>query len=145
MDESIAEKLRELNVFPNSIDESVEIFKTVQNEEDIKQEMIKRHYTCGTEQYIFFHFSALLKRQPGILQEAEQRLGDLGVPLDVVREYMQEQQHPGLLMALRHREIPFEVRENFFREANQFALNKIQEYLGIKQADSEPKKVNLIP
>lgn len=46
---------------------------------------------------------------------------------------MQWQQQPSLLMALGHREIPFETRDRFSKKANQFALDKIKEYLGITE------------
>lgn len=125
------EKLRALNVFPDTLEESAEIFRAAQTEEDVRQEMIRRKTSCSSEQYIFFHFSELLRRQPNLLQEAEQRLANLGVPPDVTREYMQAQQQPSYLMAMSHEEIPDETRVRFSKAANQFALDKIKEYLEV--------------
>lgn len=130
--ESIKEKLRILNVFPNSIDENAEIFLKVQTEKDIEKEMVAHHTSCGNEQYIFFHFHEILKLQPEILKEAEKKLGNLDISVNHVREYMQAEQQPSLLLTLKHDDkYPYEVRERFREKANQFALDKIKEYLGI--------------
>jgi hypothetical protein len=131
--ESIVEKLKALNVFPDTVNDNAEIFLKVQNEEDIEREMTERHTSCGHEQYIFFHFHSLLKLQPEILKEAEEKLGNSDISINHVREYMQAEQQPSLLLALRHDDkYPYEVRERFREKANQFALDKIKEYLGIK-------------
>ena len=132
MSQTIEEKLRVLNVFPNSIDETAEIFQKVQNEEDVKKEMGERSYSCGSEQFIFFHFHSLLGLQPEILQEAEKQLSDLGVSPEHIKEYMKDEQQQSLIFTLRHEDkYPFEVREPFYQKANQFTLDRIKQYLTI--------------
>ena len=142
---TIVEKLRILNVFPNSIDESVEIFTTAQNEEDVTQEVRKRQYSCGSEQFLYFHFGELVKLQPGILAEAEAKLGHLGLSSDYIREFFTSGADPSLVMSaksqLREAEgkpandkrYDRETRKKFSKEAYQFALNRMKEYLGIAE------------
>jgi hypothetical protein len=132
--EDIVKKLKALDVFPNFVYEGAEIFSNVQTEDDVEREMAERHTSCGGEQYIFFNFHSLLNLQPEILQEAEKKLGNLGISTDHIREYMQAEQNPSYLMALEYGDkYPYEVRDRFRKKANQFALDKIKEYLGIKK------------
>src|SRR3989344_9303632 len=87
----VVERLRELRVFPESVGENAEIFEKCTALETIEQEMANRHFTCGANQFLYFHLNALLNSNPHyrviFLEEAKQQLGGLGISSEHIEEY----------------------------------------------------------
>ena len=140
--DEIVEKLRTLQVFldtpeqPNSVRENAEIFEKCTSLEDIRKEASKRHWGCGSGQFVYFHLRSLLKDQEyktEFLEDAKRQLGGLGISLEHIEDYYQSGVDPGCIFTSRYEEqYSLDVRVNFYDKANQFALNKMREWLGFK-------------
>ena len=131
----LVEKLSLLNVFPTTVEKSAGIFERGRTLEDIRKEADLG--TCGNEQFIYFHLEALFGYDPDyktrFLAEAQNKLGNAGIKQEHVAEYFQIGADPGLVFMFRHEtEYNPDVRTTFYQRANQFALDKIREWLEIK-------------
>ena len=142
IDEAV-KNLRSLGVFPdtpenpNSVRENAEIFKKCTTLYAIGEEAGKRHWGCGSGQFIYFHLGALLKREPEyksrFLEEAEKQLSGLGISAQHIDEYFELGTDPGLVFTFRYEEqYNAYVRVLFYEKADQFALDKMRQWLGYK-------------
>ena len=132
--ETIKERLRALNVFPKSIGDSMEIFQTAQTTEQMRKEMEKRKLSCSEEQFLFLHLEALIRQEPQILERAEKMLGNLGLPVEYVREFFSSGMDPTSVMNLIYEnKYPYDIRERFSRAAIQFTLDEMRRYLEIRE------------
>jgi hypothetical protein len=90
----------------------------------------------GSGQFVYFHLNALLKKDPEFktrfLEEAKKELGGLGVSAEHIENFFQySDASPGLSFTLRHeRQYSKEIRVPFYEKADQFALDKIKQWLG---------------
>jgi len=141
--DEIVERLRTLEVFPdtpehpNTVRESAEIFEKCTTLDDIGREAAERHWGCGSEQFVHFYLGALLEHEPEykskFLEEAKRQFGELGILPEHIEEYFQYSGSAGLVFTLRYEEqYSADVRMNFYEKADQFALNKMKEWLGIQ-------------
>ncbi|HIH50364.1 MAG: hypothetical protein ABSE71_00110 [Candidatus Micrarchaeaceae archaeon] len=129
------EKLRPLNVFPDNIRENAEIFERSTTIGAIGQEMVKIGSACGGSQFVYFHLKAMLERdsefRSGFLDCAKKELGGFGISAEHVEEFFLAGTGAGLLFTLRHeKQYSKEVRVPFYERADQFALDKIRQWLG---------------
>lgn len=141
--EQLVEKLKILGVFPKTVDESAEIFRSCTNIEAIAEEVGRRHYTCGEEQFVYFHLGALLRDsefKAKFLTDARKELDNQGIRPEHIDEYFQSGADPGLVFMSTHEEYgpseikyPREVMLTFSKRADQFALDKMREWLGVKE------------
>ena len=143
--EQIVEKLKVIGVFPKTVNESAEIFRDCAKPEAIAGEVCRRHYTCGEEQFIYFHLGALFKYdsqfKSKFLADARQELGNLGILPENIDEYFQSGGDPSLVFMLSHEQeyglseikYPRDVMLAFSKRADQFALDKLREWIGVKE------------
>ena len=134
--EQVVEKLRTLGVFPKIVSESAEIFRDCATTDEVARELGRRHSSCGEGQFIYFHLQAVLKKESGFksrfLGEAVQRLGDTRIQPAHIEEYFQIGENPGLMFMLSHEdEYEGVLRLEFSRRADQYALDKMREWLGV--------------
>ena len=135
--EQAVEKLRTLGVFPETVSVSAEIFRDCATTDEVAREMGRRHYSCGEGQFIYYHLQAVLEKESGFksifLGEAVQRLGDTSIQPAHIEEYFQSGRNPGLEFMFRHGdEYGHDLRLEFYRRADQYALNKMREWLGVQ-------------
>ncbi len=139
------EKLRTLGVFPdtlkrpNSVKENTEIFERCGTLEEISVEVSKRHWACSPGQFVYFHLEALLKQDPNykfkFIEDAKECLRKSSVSPEHIQGYFQSGADPGLVFRLNHEgEYGQEIRRPFYNKANQFALNKLREWLGFTKS-----------
>ncbi len=129
---TIEDKLRALKVFPNTVEDNLKLFQKATNVQELDSEMMNRDTACSGEQFLYFHFNSLVKQKPEIVEEAVQKLGNYGIPPEIIKEYCNWLQ-PGLMLTLKYEsQFPYEVREPFNDAAAQFAIDKMREYLEIK-------------
>jgi len=137
------EKLRTLGVFPdtpenpNSVRENAEIFEKCTTLSAIGEEAGRRHWGCGSGQFLYFHLEALLKKEPEyksrFLEEAKKQLGSLGISAHHIDEYFESSSDPGLAFTFRHEEdYNADIRSTFYEKADQFALDKMRQWLNYK-------------
>jgi len=135
--EQVVEKLKMLKVFPKTVVENAEIFRDCPIVDAVGREMARRHYTCSEGQFIYFHLHALMEKDPGFkarfLVEAVKKLRDSAIQPIHIDEYFQSGEDPGLVFTLKYeREYDRDARLAFYQRANQFALYKMREWLGIQ-------------
>ena len=137
--EQAVEKLRTLNVSPKTVTESAEIFRDSVTPDAIGNQVGGRHYSCGTEQFIFFHLEALMEIDPEfkarLLRDAVQKLGNSGIAPKHIQEYFQIGADPGLVFMLKHEnDYEHDAKLTFSNRANQYALDKMREWLGFQES-----------
>lgn len=143
VEDEVVEKLRGLRVFPdteknpNSVRENAEIFEKCTSLDAIGQEAAKRHWGCGSTQFVYFHLEALLKDEgykSRFLEQARQELGGLGISSEHIYEFYQSSgADPGLVFTLRYdKQYDVDIRRPFYKRADQFALDKMREWLGFE-------------
>lgn len=141
--DEIVERLRTLEVFsdtlehPNSIREHADIFEKCTTLEAIRQEAVRGHWGCGSKQFVYFHLRALLKKEleykSRFLEEAKQQLGNCGISAQHIDDYFEFCPDPGPIFIARHgRQYNADVIASFYEKTDQFALDKIREWLGFK-------------
>ena len=122
---TIEDRLRVLEVFPDTVERSAQIFLNAKTEEDVKQEMIRDHTSCSAGQFLYFHMNKLVKLQPEILDEAESKLTEYGIEREHIKHYFSSGADPELVMVLSHGDkYSVELREKFFDTAFLFGLSK---------------------
>ena len=136
--EQVVEKLRALGVFSNNLRENAEIFKKSKTLDDVKREVIKWYPACGSSQFVYIHLVALLKHNPeytsGFLEESKRALGKFGIKPEHIVEYFQSGTSPIMMFTFEHgKEYNIDDRIKFYQMADQFALDKIREWLGIQK------------
>ena len=130
---TIEDRLRVLEVFPDTIERSAQIFLNARTEAEVKQEMARVHTDCSAGQFLYFHFRRLVELQPEILDEVESRLSEYGVEREHIRKYFSSGADPEMIMSMDYGEkYPEDIREKFFDAAYCFALGRMKEYLGIE-------------
>ena len=140
--DELVERLRTLGVFPdspknpNSVRDCAEVFERCETLDDIGQDAGRRHWSCGSGQFVYFHLEGLFKYDPEFktrfLAEAQQQLDNLGIKPDHITEYYQSGADPQLVFMFRHEgEYAKEVRLSFDRKADQFAFNQLKGWLGL--------------
>ncbi|MBI4896599.1 MAG: hypothetical protein HY832_03570 [Candidatus Aenigmarchaeota archaeon] len=70
----------------------------------------------------------------GFLEQAKQQLGGLGISPEHIEEYFQSGRDPGLFFTLKYQN-QYEIGTigvPFYERADQFALDKIREWLGFE-------------
>lgn len=142
VDEKTVEKLRTLDVFPdteknpNSVRENAEIFEKCTTLDEIEKEAAKQRLGVGSRQFLYFHLGELLKKdteyRARFLEEAKERFGGLGIQPEHIEEYFQSgTADPIYKFSLAHGEhYAKEVRKPFYDKANQFTLEKMRAWLG---------------
>ncbi|MBS3104721.1 hypothetical protein J4234_00520 [Candidatus Woesearchaeota archaeon] len=136
--EQAVEKLRTLDVFPKTVAENAEIFRDSITLDAVGKQMGARAYSCGDEQFVFFHLEALMEKDPEFksrfLAGAVRKFGDSGIKQKYIKEYFQIGANPGLLFTLRHEEeYKPEVMLGFSQRANQYALDEMRQWLGFQE------------
>lgn len=130
------ERLRTLGVFPNQAEENAEIFERYR---DVKTSIIdacrRRPTALSGRQFVYHYLDALLKKDPEyrarFLQEARQQLGGFGVKPEHIEEYFQLGPEGGYIFCAEHKEYR-DIPDSFFDTADQFALDRIRQWLGFE-------------
>ncbi|MBN2453957.1 hypothetical protein JXB11_00260 [Candidatus Woesearchaeota archaeon] len=142
-EESAVEKLRSLKVFPdlpehpNNIREHIKIFEKCKTLDDIVQVARKEHWGAGSGQFVYFHLHALLASDSAyklkFLEEAKKDLADSGIKPEHIEEYFQSSRDPGISFSFDYsEEYDLDTRKSFYQRADQFALDKMREWLGFE-------------
>lgn len=135
--EIVVEKLKVLGVFPkNDKNEIAEIFEKCTNLYEIGKECGRRHWSCGSGQFVYFHLEALMKKEPeyraGFLADAKQGLGGFGISPEHIEEYFSSGTDPSSVFSLIYeKQYDIDARMNFYEKANQFALDRMKKWLDI--------------
>lgn len=142
--DEVVERLRTLKVFPdrkekpNSVRTNAEIFERCATLEHFAREALQ---SCGDRQFIYFHLNALLELEPDykfrFLEDAKQLLIGIGITPQHIEEYFQSGADNSLVFTMTHGpnglsddQYPMDVLKPFYRWADQFALDKMREWLG---------------
>ncbi|MBI2107322.1 hypothetical protein HYT57_05045 [Candidatus Woesearchaeota archaeon] len=143
--DKVVEKLRTLKVFPdkkekpNSVRTNAGIFERCTTLEQFKREDLE---SCGDRQFVYFHLNALLEFEPDyktrFLEEAKQRLAETGITPRHIEKYFQSGADNSLVFTMTHGpnglsedQYPMDVLRPFYSQADQFALDKMREWLGL--------------
>ncbi len=129
------ERLRTLGVFPSQVEENAGILGKYKDVSSIGEECARRDIALSGRQFVYFHVDALLKKDPDykakFLEEAKRNLSDVGVRPEHIEEYFQLGTEGHILFCAEHKEYK-DIPDSFFDRADQFALDRIRQWLGFE-------------
>ncbi|MBI2542421.1 hypothetical protein HYV80_06970 [Candidatus Woesearchaeota archaeon] len=140
--EQAVEKLRNLGVYPNAVDGCAELFRDCPTIDVIPKEMSRRRWQSGSEQFINEFLRAVMGQdsvfKQKFLAEAVKGLADSGMQPAHIEEYFHMRGSPKIVFNLDYgQDYDGTTLKGFYARADQFALDKLREWLGFQEDQLE--------
>ena len=148
--EQAVEKLRNLGVFPKTVLENTQIFQASTTFDELGRQISSRpKLSVGDGQFLYFHLVELMGKDQSfkqrLIREALDKLGNTGIKPEHIEEYFNCGEDPTPVFNARHEEVSGlsdvryaqEVMLAFYKRADQFALEKMREWLGFHEDQIE--------
>ncbi|MEK6967426.1 MAG: hypothetical protein AABX51_02230 [Nanoarchaeota archaeon] len=131
MNHTIEDKLRELGVFPRTIEQSADISRNASDVNYVDQRLANAASTASAEQFIFMHYMRIRERNPEVVQQAVSALKTEDISEEDIADYFTSGWDPSATFHLAKCKVyDLETRRAFTVAANQYALDQVKEYLG---------------
>lgn len=130
---TIEDKLKDIGISETNLPYYVEILSKASTPQEVGWLCGDNHLGAGMQQFMYHAFKKLAEKRPEIIAEAEEKLGKLGVPPEIVHDYFTTKgDMPSIIFVSKYEgKVPEETREKFIREADKLVLRRLQEYIGV--------------
>ncbi len=139
------DKLRELNIYLDSIEAVFQIFESSTNYAKFEDNWRKStvYNATGLDQFLTAFFYRIQEKDERIVVDGVKTLGQY-MDEQIIKEYLTTDGDPTMIFFSGYPEISIDKRNKFFDEARQFSLDTVREYLGIKSTKHQSHNYQII-